>query len=102
MNVRITHRIGMAVVTAALAAGPIVGHAGDPPQQKAQPPDLGLLEFLGSGDPTTDSAQPDDGSWLAYLSQVNIGKVAKASQAPQAPSQPKPASPPAGGDKPNG
>jgi len=103
LNVRITYRMGIAVVTAALAAGSVVGHAGDPPQQKAPPPvDLGLLEFLGSGDPSSDSTQPDDGSWLAYLSQVNIGKVAKASQAPQAPSQPKPANPPAGGDKPNG
>lgn len=90
-------------MTVALAVGGAVGHADNPPPQKADPPvNLGLLEFLGSGDPTTDSGQPDDGSWVAYLSQVNIGKVAKASQAPQAPAQPKPASSPAGGDKPNG
>jgi hypothetical protein len=67
--------------------------------------DEGLLEFLGSVDPATDSKQPEGGSWLAYLSQINIGKVAKASQAPQAPqapAQPKPASPAGGADKPGG
>ncbi len=101
---RIAYRIGIAVVTAALAAGPGVGHAGAPPTRSADPPvDAGLLEFLGSVDPVTDSARPDDGGWLAYLSQVNIGKVAKASQAVQAPpAQPKPASPAAGADKPGG
>ncbi len=88
---------------AALAVGWTVGHAGDPPKPSADPPvDAGLLEFLGSGDPSSDSTQPDDGSWVAYLSQVNIGKVARASQAPQAPTQPKPASSPAGADKPSG
>jgi len=101
--VRIAHRIGIAAVTAALAAASGVGRAGDPPKQSAAAPvNLGLLEFLGNGDPATDSTQPDDGSWVAYLSQVNIGKVAKASQAPQAPAQPKPASSPAGADKPSG
>lgn len=103
MNVRRAHRIGIAVVTAVLAAASGVGRAGDPPQQSADPPvDVGLLEFLGNGDPSTDATQPDDGSWVAYLSQVNIGKVAKTSQAPQAPAQPKPASSPAGADKPSG
>ncbi len=93
---RIAHGIGIAAVTAALAMGGIVGRAGEPPKQSADPQvDLGLLEFLGSGDPSTDATQPDDGSWLAYLSQVNIGKAAKASQVP---AQPKPAS----GDKPSG
>jgi len=96
---RIARRIGIAVVTVALAAGMGIGRADDPPQPSADPP-VGLLEFLGSGDPTNDSTQPDDGSWLAYLSQVNIGKVAKAAQAPQ-PAQQKPASAPSG-DKPNG
>ena len=98
---RIARRIGIAVVMAALTAGSSIGRAGEPPKQGADPPDEGLLEFLGSVDPATDSTQPDDGSWLAYLSQINIGKVAKASQAQQAPTQPKPASP-AGGDKPGG
>ncbi|HVW71454.1 MAG TPA: hypothetical protein VHB68_20910 [Steroidobacteraceae bacterium] len=36
-----------------------------------------LLEFLGSVDPTSDAVQPDDGSWIEYLSQTDIGKVAK-------------------------
>lgn len=97
---RIAHRIGIAAVTAALAMGWAVGRAGEPAKQSTDPQaDLGLLEFLGSGDPSTDSAQPDDGSWVAYLAQINIGKAAKASQAP---AQPKPAGAPASGDKPSG
>lgn len=100
---RIGHRFGIAILAAMLATGASVGRAGDPPKQSADPPvDPGLLEFLGSGDPSSDSTQPDDGSWLAYLSQVNIGKVAKASRAPQAPAQSKPASSPTGADKPSG
>jgi hypothetical protein len=100
---RTLRRIGIAIVTAALAVGSGVGCAADPPQQSADTPvDQGLLEFLGSADPSSDSTEPDDGSWLAYLSQVDLGKAAKASQAPQAPAQPKPPSSPAGGDKPNG
>jgi hypothetical protein len=100
---RFARRIGIAVVTVALAGGSVAGHAGDPPPRSADTPvDLGLLEFLGDGDPSTDATQADDASWLAYLTQTNIGKVAKASQAPQAPAQPKPASPPAGAEKPSG
>lgn len=99
---RFTRRIGVAVVTAALAGGSVAGHAADPPQQHADAPvDPGLLEFLGNGDPSSEATQSDDASWLAYLTQTNIGKVAKTSQAPQAPAQPKPASAPAGG-KPSG
>lgn len=111
-EMRFAHRIGIAVVTAVLAAGPGAGHAGTPPKPSADAPvDEGLLEFLGSVDPTSDSTQPDDGSWLAYLSQVKMGKVAKASQAqPPAtpatpatpPAPPKPASPVPGADKPGG
>lgn len=100
---RSARRIGIAVVTAVLAAGSGAGHATDPPTQSADPPvDQGLLEFLGSVDPSTDSTAPDDGSWLAYLSQVNFGKAAKVSRAPQAPTQPKSPSSAAGGDKPSG
>jgi hypothetical protein len=102
---RAARRIGIAVVTAALAAGWGVGRAGDPPQAAA-PPGAGLLEFLGSVDPASDSKQPDDdGSWLAYLSQIDIGKVAKASQAsqpPQPPGQTKPADSQPAADKPGG
>jgi hypothetical protein len=101
---RVARRIGIAVVTAALATGWGMGLADEPPQAAADAPGAGLLEFLGSVDPPNDTKQPDDGSWLAYLSQIDIGKVAKASQssqAPQAPGQTKPAgSPPA--DKPGG
>ena len=100
---RIAHRIGIAVVVAALTAASGLGRAGEPQQSSAEPPaDEGLLEFRGSVDPSTDTTQPDDGSWLAFLAQINIGKVAKASQAQQAPTQPKPAGSPAGGDKPGG
>ena len=100
---RIARRIRIAVVTAALAAGSGVGVAADPPKQGADPPvDQGLLEFLGSVDPPSDSTQPDDGSWLTYLAQIDIGKAAKASQAPQAPAQPKPASSAPGSEKPSG
>jgi hypothetical protein len=100
---RFARRIGIAVVTAALAGGSVAGHAGDPPRQSADSPvDPGLLEFLGSGDPSSDSTQPDDASWLAYLTQTNIGKVAKTSQPPQAPAQPKPAASPGGAEKPSG
>ena len=35
-----------------------------------------LLEFLGSVDPASDTVQPDDGAWIEYLSQTDIGKVA--------------------------
>jgi hypothetical protein len=102
---RSAHRIGIAVVTAALAAGPGMGRAGAPPKRGADPPvDERLLEFLGSVDPSTASSQPDDGGWLEFLSQVNIGKAAKPAQAPQAPQAPpklpKPSSPTAGTGKP--
>ncbi|HKS70478.1 MAG TPA: hypothetical protein VJQ45_08655 [Ktedonobacterales bacterium] len=97
------HRIGIAVVTAALTMGSGAGRASAPPKQSADPPvDQGLLEFLGSVDPPADATQPDDGSWLAYLAQIDIGKEAKAAQAPQAPAQAKPAHSPPGGEKPNG
>jgi hypothetical protein len=99
---RSARRIGIAVVTAALAIGAGVGRAGSPPPQSADPPDEGLLEFLGSVDPSADATQPDDGSWLAYLSQIDFGKAAKAAQAPQSPAPPKPASAASGADKPGG
>jgi hypothetical protein len=102
----VARRIGIAVVTATLAAGSGVGH-GDNASQPADTPGAGLLEFLGSVDPATDSKQQpdDDGSWLAYLSQIDIGKVAKASQAsqaPQPPGQTKPTDSQPAADKPGG
>lgn len=97
-------RIGITVITAALAVAAGAARAGDPPKQSANSPvDQDLLEFLGSVDPPADSTQQsDDSGWLAYLSEINIDKVAKASQTPvRAPAQQKPASP-AGTEKPNG
>ncbi|MBW4051302.1 MAG: hypothetical protein HIU85_07550 [Proteobacteria bacterium] len=102
---RIAHRIGIAVVTAALAAGSRISRAGVAQKHSADPPvDERLLEFLGSVDPSADSGRPDDGDWLAYLSQVKIGKVARSSQAAKAPRSPppKPASSAAGAEKPGG
>ena len=99
-----SRRIGIAVITAALAVAASVGRAGDPPKQSAASPvDQDFLEFLGSVDSPADATQqPDDNDWLAYLSQINIDKVAKASQTPaQNPAQQKAASS-AGTEKPNG
>ena len=61
-----------------LTAGSGAALADDPPR-KPSPPVLDdeLLEFLGSVDPSSDTAQADDGSWIEYLSQTDIGKVAK-------------------------
>ena len=69
---------GRLVLRATLALLCGVAVAGDP-----KPPDPGedaeLLEFLGSVDSGADSqATADDGSWIDYLSQTDIGKVAKA------------------------
>lgn len=106
---RIAHRIGIAVMTAALAAGSHTSRAGVPQKHIAERPvDERLLEFLGSVDasagPRADSGRSDDGSWLAYLSQVNIAKMTKSPQAAKATQaqQPKPASSAAGADKPGG
>jgi len=99
----IARRTGITAITAALAVVAGAAHAGDPPKQSASSPDQDLLEFLGSVDsPADPTQQSDDDGWLAYLSQINIDKVAKASQTPaQAPAQQKPASS-AGTEKPNG
>ena len=63
---------------AVLTAGSGAVLADDPPR-KPSPPALDdeLLEFLGSVDPSSDTVQADDGSWIEYLSQTDIGKVAK-------------------------
>jgi hypothetical protein len=66
--------------------------------------DSDLLEFLGSVDSGADSqTAADDGSWIEYLAQTDIGKVAKAAD-PNDPSRKQPptgAQPPASGDKKN-
>jgi hypothetical protein len=65
--------------------------------------DSDLLEFLGSVDSGADSqTAADDGSWIEYLAQTDIGKVAKAN--PNDPSKkqsPNGDQPPASGDKKN-
>lgn len=53
--------------------------------------DADLLEFLGSVDSGADSqTAADDGSWIEYLAQTDIGKVAKAPN-PNDPSRKPPA-----------
>jgi hypothetical protein len=78
-------------VLAVLALAAAVVHAGDPP--KAEDPDAGFLEFLGSVDRLSE-VNPD------YLSQANPVRAARPVQPgapppapPPPPSQP-PASPP--------
>jgi hypothetical protein len=63
---------------AVLTAGSAVALADD--DRKAADPalDAELLEFLGSVDPPSESVQPDDGTWIDYLSQTDIGKVVKS------------------------
>jgi hypothetical protein len=72
------------------------------PKQADPAADAELLEFLGSVDSGADSqATADDGSWIDYLSQTDIGKVAKTTD-PQDASGKKTANeaqPPASGDK---
>ena len=60
-----------------LAAGSGAGFADDTRKPANPTPDEDLLEFLGSVDPASDTTHPDDGSWVEYLSQTDIGKVAK-------------------------
>jgi hypothetical protein len=51
--------------------------------------DADLLEFLGSVDSGGDSqTAADDGSWIEYLAQTDIGKVAKATSPSDPPKQP--------------
>ena len=57
-------------------AGSAVGWADDTHKPAAPANDDDLLEFLGSVDPASDS-QPDDGSWIDYLSQTDINRIAK-------------------------
>jgi hypothetical protein len=56
-----------------------------------------LLEFLGSVDLASDTVQPDDGTWIEYLSQTDIGKVAQQGNptvVAARPATPPPAPPP--------
>jgi hypothetical protein len=79
-------------VLAVLALAGAAAHAGDPP--KAEDPDAGFLEFLGSVDRLSE-VNPD------YLSQANPARAARPVQPgapppapPPPPSQPQQASPP--------
>lgn len=64
--------------------------------------DAELLEFLGSVDSGADSqATADDGSWIEYLAQTDIGKVAKTTDPNDAARKKADAQPPPSGDKKN-
>ena len=84
-----------------LTAGPGVGWSDDTPKKPAAPAlDDDILEFLGSVDPASDTVQPDDGSWIDYLSQTDINRVAKpgnptvvAAKPPAPSAPPKPSTP---------
>ena len=84
---------------AVLTVGTGVGLADDTTRKPPSPSsDDEFLEFLGSVDPASDTVQPDDGSWIEYLSQTDIGKVAKPGHptvvaAKPATPAPKPSSP---------
>ena len=72
------------------------------PKQADPAADAELLEFLGSVDSGSDSqATADDGSWIDYLSQTDIGKVVKTTDPKEAPGKQTAteAQPPASGDK---
>jgi hypothetical protein len=79
------------------AAGSGVGLADDTRKPPDPVLDDELLEFLGSVDPASDAVQPDDGTWIEYLSQTDISKVAAkpdkptvVAAKPAAPSTPPP------------
>jgi hypothetical protein len=87
---------------AVLTAGGGIVLADDTRKPADPATDEELLEFLGSVDPASDTVQPDDGTWIEYLSQTDIGKVAPqpgnptviAARPPTPPSPPpKPSAP---------
>lgn len=47
---------------------------------RPQPVDMRLLQFLGSADPTSGTKRADGASWMAYLSELKMDKVAKATR----------------------
>ena len=111
---RVRERVaGSLIVPAVLALLWGVALAGDPKQPDPDA-DAELLEFLGSVDSGAESgadsqATANDGSWIDYLSQTDISKVAKAAEQPETARKPAanppaaapPAPPPAAGDKKN-
>jgi hypothetical protein len=62
---------------AVLMASSATGWADDAHKPAAPASDDDLLEFLGSVDTASDSAHPDDGSWIDYLSQADINRIAR-------------------------
>jgi hypothetical protein len=78
-------------VLAVLALAAAVVHAGDPP--KAEDPDAGFLEFLGSVDRLSE-VNPD------YLSQANPVRAARPVQPGAPPPAPPPPQPPASPPRP--
>jgi hypothetical protein len=60
----------------------------DDPKQPDPGADAELLEFLGSVDSGADSQAADDGTWIDYLSQTDIGKVAKTANQKDAAQKP--------------
>jgi hypothetical protein len=73
----------------------------DNPKATAPATDAELLEFLGSVDSGADSqAAADDGSWIDYLAQTDIGKVAKTAGPNGTPPPPLPKQPAAGAQSP--
>jgi len=87
------------VLTAASGAG-LADDTHKPPDPVL---DDELLEFLGSVDPSSDTVQPDDGTWIEYLSQTDIGNVATPGKPtviaakPATPPPPPPPPPPKSG-----
>jgi hypothetical protein len=69
-------RTRVVLAVAVLSAGSGMGLADDARNKPADPAlDDELLEFLGSVDTASDATRPDDGTWIEYLSQVDVGKV---------------------------
>jgi len=91
----LTRHSRLVLAFALLTAGSGVGLADDAHKPAAPDPaiDDELLEFLGSVDNAADTAQPDDGTWIEYLSQTDIGKVAAKPANPTVVAA-KPAAPP--------
>lgn len=79
---------------AVLMAGSGVALADDTRKPTNPATDDELLEFLGSVDPASDTVQPDDGTWIEYLSQTDISKVAKQGNPTVVAARPPPPPPP--------
>jgi hypothetical protein len=79
---------------AVLMAGSGVALADDTRKPTNPATDDELLEFLGSVDPASDTVQPDDGTWIEYLSQTDISKVAKQGNPTVVAARPPTPSPP--------